>query len=186
MQAGVNQVKKGMCLELNGDAYLIVDRQHVKPGKGGAFVRIKLKNVRLGTVIDRTFRPDEKVTVAYIEKKNIQYLYSAGSSYEFMDHDTYDQITLHAEQLGGVVYYLKENLEVAALVYKNKIIALEPPIFIDLKITTTEPGIRGDTSRAGNKPAKTETGMSIMVPLFINEGDVVRIDTRTNEYAGRA
>ncbi len=186
MQVGFNQVKKGMCIELNGDPFLIIERQHVKPGKGGAFVRTRLKNMRLGAVIDRTFRPDEKVKVAYIEKKNIQYLYSSKDTYEFMDHDTFDQITLHREQLGDVVYYLKENLEVTALMYKNKIIALEPPLFIEMEITSAEPGIRGDTSRAGTKPAKTETGMKVMVPLFINEGDVIRIDTRTKEYASRA
>ena len=186
MQAGIKQVKKGFSIELGGEAYYVVDREHVKPGKGGAFVRTKLRNIKLGTIVDRTFRPDEKVEVAHIEKKNIQYLYSTKDTYEFMDHDTYDQMTFHREQLGNVVNYLKENVEVTALVYKNEIIALEPPIFIDLKILSTEPGIRGDASRAGTKPAKTETGMTILVPLFISEGEVVRIDTRTGEYAGRS
>lgn len=186
MQMGVNQIKKGFAVELNGDVYYVIEYQHVKPGKGGAFVRTKLKNIRLGNVVDRTFRPDEKLEVAYVDKKNIQFLYSSHDMYEFMDHSTYDQIGIPREQLGNVINYLKENMEVTALVYKNKIMALEPPIFIDLKIVSTEPGIRGDTSRAGNKPAKTETGITIVVPLFINEGDIVRIDTRTGEYVSRA
>ena len=186
MEVGINQTKKGFAIELNKEVYYIIERDHVKPGKGGAFVRVKLKNIKLGTVIDRTLKPDEKVKIAYIEKKNIQFLYSAGDAYEFMDHDTYDQITLHREQLGDMVNYLKENIEVTALVYNKNIISLEPPIFIEMKITSTEPGIKGDTSKAGTKPAKTETGMNIQVPLFVNEGDIVRVDTRTNEYAGRA
>lgn len=186
MRVGINQIKKGLSIELDGEVYYVIEHAHVKPGKGGAFLRTKLKNIRLGTVVDRTFRPNDTVEVAYIEKKNIQYLYSSNDTYEFMDHDTYDQITLYRDQLGDVVNYLKENLEVTAFVYKNNIIALEPPIFIDMKIVSTEPGIRGDTSRAGTKPATTESGMTILVPLFINEGDVVRIDTRTKEYVSRA
>ncbi|MFC1666651.1 elongation factor P [Candidatus Omnitrophota bacterium] len=186
MQIGLNQMKNGLSIGLDGEIYSVVSCKHVKPGKGGAFMRTKLKNLRSGAVVDKTFRPNEKIEIAYIEKKTIQYLYSSKDLYEFMDHDTYDQITLHREQLGDVVNYLKENAEVSALVYKNKIIALEPPIFIDLKIVSTEPGIRGDTSRSGTKPAKTESGMTVLVPLFINEGDVVRIDTRTKEYTGRA
>jgi len=186
MQIEINQVKKGFSLELNGELYNVIDREHVKPGKGGAFVRVRLKNVKLGTIIGRTFRSGERLETAYIEKKNIQYLYSSKGSYNFMDRDTYEQIHFDRDQLGGVVDYLKENAEVTALVYKNKIIAVEPPIFVDLKIVSTEPGIRGDTSRAGTKPAKTETGMKILVPLFINEGEIVRIDTRSRQYVGRA
>lgn len=186
MQVDINQIRKGHAVEMEGEAYYVVEREHFKPGKGGAFVRLKLKNIKLGTVVDRTVRSGEKIEVVHIEKKNIQYLYSSHDMYEFMDHETFDQISLHKDTLGGTINYLKENLEVTALVYNNKIIALEPPIFVEMKITSTEPGIRGDTSRAGNKPAVTETGMSIMVPLFINEGDIVRVDTRTEEYIGRA
>lgn len=186
MQLEISQIKKGTALELNGNIYYVVERQHVKPGKGGAFIRTKLKNIKAGNVIDRTFRPSEKLEVAYIEKKNIQFLYSSRDMYEFMDHDTYDQITLHRDQLGDVINYLKENMEITALIYKDKVIALEPPIFTDLKITSTEPGIRGDTSRSGTKPATTQTGTTILVPLFVNEGDVIRIDTRTGEYVSRA
>ncbi|MBU1852891.1 MAG: elongation factor P [Candidatus Omnitrophica bacterium] len=186
MQVGINQVKSGSTIEIDNTVYTIVDWKHVKPGKGGAFIRTKLKNIKLGTVIDRTFRPSEKVELAYIDKKTIQYLYSSKDMYEFMDHETYDQISLHRDELGGMVEYLKENLEVTAIIYKKQVLALEPPLFIDMKIVSTEPGIRGDTSRSGTKPARTETGMTVLVPLFVNEGDVIRIDTRTNEYVGRA
>lgn len=179
-------MKNGLSIELGGEVYSVISCKHVKPGKGGAFMRTKLKNLKRGAVIDRTFRPNEKIELAYVEKKNIQYLYSSQDLYEFMDHETYDQITLHREQLGETVNYLKENAEITALVHKGKIIALEPPIFIDLRIVSAEPGIRGDTSRSGTKPAKTESGMTVLVPLFINEGDTVRIDTRTKEYVGRA
>ena len=186
MQVDINQIGKGSTIEINKDVYSVINYQHVKPGKGGAFVRLKLKNLRLGTVIDKTSRAGEKVELAYVEKKNLQFLYSSKDTYEFMDHETYDQVTLHKEQLGEVSNCLKENIEVTAIVFKHNIITLEVPIFIDMKITSTEPGIRGNTSRSGTKPAVTETGMNITVPLFINEGDIVRIDTRTKAYSGRA
>ncbi len=186
MKIAINQVKKGMGIEVDGEVYFVIDSEHVKPGKGGAFVRTKLKNIKLGTIVDRTFRPNDKLEIIYIEKKTIQYLYSSKDTYEFMDRDTYDQISLQRDQIGDMIPYLKEDLEVTALVYKNKIITLEPPIFIDMKIVSTEPGVRGDTSRAGTKPAKTETGIGIQVPLFVNEGDTVRIDTRTGGYVERA
>ena len=186
MQIALNQIRNGLSIELNGEIYFIVECKHVKPGKGGAFMRVKLKNIRQGTIIDMTFRPSEKFEIVYIEKKKFQFLYQSRDIYEFMDQETYDQIGLHKDQLGEVVNYLKENLEVTAIVYKNKVLSLEPPIFIDMKIVSTEHGVRGDTSRAGTKPAKTETGMMILVPLFIDEGTVVRVDTRTKEYAGRA
>lgn len=186
MQIAINQLKSGMSIEFEGGVYYIVERKHVKPGKGGAFMRVKLKNIKLDTMLDRTFRPSEKFEIAYIDKKKMQFLYQTKDIYEFMDQDTYDQVGLHRDQLGEVINYLKENIEVTALIYKNEVISLQPPIFIDLKIVSTEPGIRGDTSRAGNKPAQTETGMTISVPLFVNEGDIVRVDTRTREYTGRA
>ncbi len=186
MQVGVNQIKPGMGVELGGKLFYVTDWQHVKPGKGNAFIRMKFKNIQLETVINKTFRTDEKLAVAHIEKKTIQYLYSSKDIYEFMDQETYEHITLHREQLGKVINYLKESMEVTAIVYKNNVVTLEPPIFIDMKITSTEPGIRGDTSRSGAKPAKTETGMTVQVPLFINEGEVIRIDTRTDKYVGRA
>ena len=186
MQIGINQVKNGLTIELDNDVYCVVDSEPVKPGKGSAFLRTKLKNMRLGTTINRTFRSNEKIEVAYIDKKNMQYLYCSHDMYEFMDHETYEQLSIHRDQLGDVVNYLKENIEMTAIIYKNKVIAIEPPTFIDLKIISTEPGVRGDTSKAGTKPAETETGLVVTVPLFINEGDVIRVDTRTNEYTGRA
>jgi elongation factor P len=174
MQVDINQIKTGLAIE------------HVKPGKGSAFVRTRLRNIKLGNMIDRTFRSGEKIEVAFIEKKNIQYLYSSNDLYEFMDHETYEQFSLHRDQLGDVINYLKENLEVTALVHNNRIIALEPPVFIDMRVISTEPGIKGDTSKAGTKPAKIESGMIVLVPLFVNEGDIIRIDTRTGGYVGRS
>jgi len=184
MQAGINDIKNGLSIEIDGEAYYVISYENVKPGKGSAFVRTKLKNIRTGAMLERTFR-NEKIETADIEKKTLQYMYASGDVFEFMDHDTYDQIPLHKEQVGEVANYLKENMEVTALIFKDKILTLEPPIFIELKIISTEPGIRGDTSKSGNKPAKTETGLTVSVPLFVNEGDVIKIDTRTKQYAGR-
>ncbi|MDP8230146.1 MAG: elongation factor P [Candidatus Gorgyraea atricola] len=186
MSISLNQIKNGLSIEMGGILYFIVDGKHVKPGKGGAFMRVKLKNIKTGAVIDRTFRPNEKFELAYIEKKNLQFLYQSKDIYEFMDHETYDQMSLHSDQLGDAVNYLKENLEVTALVHKGNVLSLELPTSIELKIVSTEPGIRGDTSRAGTKPAKTETGMTVLVPLFINEGETILVDTRTKKYLGRA
>lgn len=184
MQAGINDIKNGLSIELDGTVCYVVSYENVKPGKGSAFVRTKLRNIKTGAILERTFR-NEKIETADIDKRTYQYLYTSGDTYEFMDHDTYDQITLHRDQVGEVINYLKENMEATALIYKDQVLTLEPPMFIDLKITETEPGIRGDTSKSGNKPAKTETGLIVSVPLFISEGDVVRIDTRTKSYVGR-
>lgn len=184
MQAGINDIKNGLTIELEGAVYYVASYENVKPGKGSAFVRTRLKNIKTGAVIERTFR-NEKIEIVDIDKRTFVYMYTSGDIYEFMDRDTYDQIALHRDQVGEVVNYLKENMEATALIYKDQVLTLEPPIFIDLKIVGTEPGIRGDTSRSGNKPAKTETGFILSVPLFINEGDVVRIDTRTKGYVGR-
>jgi len=186
MQIDINQIKEGVAIEIEGEAYYVVNCEHVKPGKGSAFVRTKLKNIKAGNIIDKTFRSGDKIELAFIEKKSLQFLYASGDLYEFMEHETYEQISLHRDQVAGVIDYLKENLDFTALVHNNKIIALEPPIFIDLKIVSTEPGVKGDTSKAATKPAKTETGLTITVPIFIEEGDIVRIDTRTGQYVGRA
>ena len=184
MQAGINDIKNGLSIELEGEVYYVVSYENVKPGKGSAFVRTRMRNIKTGAVIERTFR-NEKIETAEIDKKTLQFMYSSGDIYEFMDIDNYEHVTLHKDQLGEVGNYLKENLEATALVYKDKVITLEPPMFMDLKIIETEHGVRGDTSKSGNKPAKTETGLIVSVPLFINEGDVVRIDTRTKGYTGR-
>jgi len=184
MQVGINDIKTGLSIELEGSVYYVTNYENVKPGKGSAFVRTKLRNIKTGATIERTFR-NEKIETAEIDKRTFQYMYASGDIYEFMDHDTYEQIALHKDQLGETIGYLKENIEATALIYKGQVLTLEPPIFIDLKIVETEPGIRGDTSKSGNKPAKTETGLIVSVPLFVNEGDVVRIDTRTKNYTGR-
>lgn len=184
MQVGINEIKNGLSMELDGTVYYVVSYENIKPGKGSAFVRTKLRNIKTGSILERTFR-NEKIETADIDKRIYQYLYTSGDTYEFMDHDTYDQIALHRDQMGEVLNYLKENMEATALIYKDQVLTLEPPMFMDLKITETEPGIRGDTSKSGNKPAKTETGLIVSVPLFISEGDVVRIDTRTKSYVGR-
>jgi len=184
MQVGINNIKNGLSIELEGVVYYVVSYENVKPGKGSAFVRTKLRNIKTGAILERTFR-NEKIETAEIDKRTYQYMYTSGDMYEFMDHDTYDHISLHRNQVGEVINYLKENMEATALIYKDQVLTLEPPIFIDLKIVETEPGIRGDTSKSGNKPAKTETGSIVSVPLFISEGDTVRIDTRTKNYVGR-
>ena len=184
MQVGINDIKNGLSIELEGEVYYVVSYDNVKPGKGSAFVRTKLRNIKTGAILERTFR-NEKIETAEIDKRTFQYLYTSGDIYEFMDHDTYEQMALHRDEVGEVINYLKENLEATALIYKGRVLTLEPPIFIDLKIAATEPGIKGDTSKSGNKPAKTETGFIVSVPLFVIEGDVVRIDTRTKQYAGR-
>jgi elongation factor P len=184
MQAGINEIKNGLTMELEGAVYYVVSYENVKPGKGSAFVRTKLKNIKTGAVLERTFR-NEKIEIVDIDKRTYQYMYTAGDMYEFMDQDTYDHISLHRDQVGEVVNYLKENMEATALIYKDNVLTLEPPMFVDLKIVETEPGIRGDTSKSGNKPAKTETGLIVSVPLFVGEGETVRIDTRTKSYTGR-
>ena len=185
MLVGINDIKNGLSIELEGAVYYVVGYENVKPGKGSAFVRTKLRNIKTGAILERTFR-NEKIETAEIDKRTFQYLYTSGDIYEFMDHDTYEQMPLHRDQVGGAVDYLKENIEMTALVHKGQVLTLEPPIFIELKIVETEPGIRGDTSKSGNKPAKTETGLVVSVPLFVTEGTVVRIDTRTKQYVGRA
>lgn len=180
-----NQFKNGMAIKLDGTLFFIVDFQHVKPGKGGAFVRTKLKNVKTGAVIDRTFRAGEKFEQAILDKRQMQFLYTDGDSYNFMDNETYNQITLSKEQLGDVMKYVKENSNIDVLVYEDQPINVEPEIFVELKVTQTDPGLKGDTTSGGNKPATMETGAVVQVPLFIQIGDVVKIDTRTNSYITR-
>ena len=179
-------VRNGTTFELEGSVYKVVEFQHVKPGKGAAFVRTKLKNVMTGAVLERTFNPSDKYPGAEIEKKTMQYLYNDGELYYFMDNETYDQIPLNESDLGDTLKYLKENMIVKILSFKGKVFAVEPPMFVELEITYTEPGFAGNTAGAGQtKPAELETGASINVPLFVNTGDVIRIDTRTGEYMER-
>ncbi len=181
-----NQFRSGLFIKLNGNLFMIIQSQHHKPGKGGAFIRTKLKNIKLGTVIDRTFRSGEMVENIFIEEKKYQYLYRADGQYHLMDSETYEQITLSEEKIGEAKKFLKENMEVAASLHEGNILNIKLPIFVNLKIAETEPGIKGDTAKAGTKSAKLETGAAVQVPLFVNKGDTIKIDTRTGKYVGRA
>jgi elongation factor P len=184
MQVSTSEFKKGLKIQFDGEPYSIVDFQHVKPGKGGAFVRTKLKHMKLGRVIDNTFRAGEKVELVDFDEKRMQYLYK-DDRYHFMDLDTYDQISLSPEEVGEAREFLRENTEVEILFIDQSPVSVELPNFIELQIAKTDPGIRGDTASGGSKPATLETGAVIQVPLFLNEGDVVKVDTRSGEYLGR-
>ncbi len=181
-----NELKNGLVIKLNNDLFSVVQFQHIKPGKGGAFVRTKLKNLRLGTVIDRTFREVERIEEAYIDQIHLQYLYQADGHYYFMNNETYDQFSVDKDILGDNIKYLKENLDISAYVHDEQIISVIFPSSITVKVTSTEQGIRGDTARSGNKPAIVETGLKVLVPLFVNSGDKIIVDTRTGRYSGRA
>ena len=178
-------VRNGTTFELDGSVYKVVEFQHVKPGKGAAFVRTKLKNVINGSVIEKTFNPSEKLQGAEIEKREMQYLYNDGDLYYFMDNETYEQMPLNKDQLGDSLKFIKENMSVKILSFKGKVFSVEPPMFVELEVTYTEPGFSGNTTTTSGKPAKLETGLEIQVPLFVNIGDVLRIDTRTCEYMER-
>jgi elongation factor P len=180
------EFRKGMTFEMDGQVLMVVDFQHVKPGKGAAFVRTKIKNVITGSVIERTFNPTEKFPEAVIERKEMQYLYKDGSLYYFMDLDTYEQIPLNYDIVEEAIVYLKENDNAIIKFYKGEAFSVEAPNFVELEITHTEPGVKGDTATNTLKPATVETGTTIMVPLFINTGDRIRIDTRSGEYMERA
>ena len=178
-------LRKGNVFELDNQVFRVVDFQHVKPGKGAAFVRTKIKNVITGAVLERTFNPSEKLQGAEIEKREMQYLYNDSGIYYFMDNETYEQTPLNEEQLGDSLKYLKENMNVKILSFKGKVFAVEPPMFVELEVTYTEPGFSGNTTTTSGKPAKLENGLEISVPLFVEIGDVLRIDTRTGEYMER-
>jgi len=180
-----NDFHTGVTIELEGEIYTVVDFQHVKPGKGSAFVRSKLKNIRTGSVTEKTFRAGEKMPRAHLEHKKMQYLYTSGTDFFFMDTETYDQLSLDEKQLGNAIKYLIENMEIDVVQYKGEIIGVEVPMFVELKVAETDPGFKGDTASGGSKPAKLETGLIIQVPFFISEGDRVRVDTRTGEYMER-
>ena len=181
-----NDFRPGVTIEIDGMAWQVIEFQHVKPGKGAAFVRVKLKNLQSGSVVERTFNAGEKVPNAQVERKQMQYLYESDDTYNFMDTETYDQIMLTKEQLGNALNFIIENMEITVLSFKGTVIGVEIPNSVELKVVETEPGIRGDTATGGVKPAKMETGYVVKVPLFINEGDVLRIDTRSGAYLERA
>ncbi|WP_418747392.1 elongation factor P [Frisingicoccus sp.] len=177
--------RNGLTIEYEGNVYQVIEFQHVKPGKGAAFVRTKLKNIKSGGVVEKTFRPTEKCPQAHIERKDMQYLYSDGDLYHFMDVETYDQIALSDDQVGDTLKFVKENEMVKILSHNGEVFAMEAPLFVELEITETEPGFKGDTSTGATKPATVETGALVYVPLFVEIGDVIKIDTRTGEYLSR-
>ena len=178
-------VRNGTTFEMDNGVYKVVEFQHVKPGKGAAFVRTKLKNVITGAVLEKTFNPSEKLQGAEIEKREMQYLYNDGDLYYFMDNETYEQLPINKEDLGDMLRFLKENMNVKILSFKGNVFSVEPPMFVELEITYTEPGFKGDTSTGATKPATLETGLELQVPMFVNIGDILRIDTRTCEYMER-
>jgi len=185
MLVSTAEFRRGLKIEVDGNPYNIVESQHVKPGKGGAFVRTKLKHLRLGTVVDRTFRSGEKFETVDFEQKPMQFLYR-DDQFHFMNLETYEQIALSPESVGEGAQYLKENMEVDVLYINGAPFGVELPTFAELTVVRTDPGLRGDTASGGSKPATVETGAVIQVPLFINEGDVLRVDTRTGAYIERA
>lgn len=181
-----NDFKTGLTIELEGAILQIVDFQHVKPGKGAAFVRCKLKNVETGATTEKTFNPKEKIEKAHIERKNMQYLYASGDDFNFMDTETYEQIVLTSDQLESNVKFLIEDMSITVLYHKERAIGIELPNSVVLEVVETEPGIKGDTASGGSKPATMQTGLVIQVPFFINVGDKLRVDTRTSSYIERA
>ena len=180
------EFRNGVTFEFEGNVYQIVEFQHVKPGKGAAFVRTKLKNVITGGVVEKTFRPTEKCEKAMIERRDMAFSYSDGDLYYFMDQETFDMMPLSTEQVGDALKFVTENMICRILSYKGNVFGIEPPTFVELTVAQTEPGVKGDTATGATKPATLETGATIMVPLFINEGEKIRIDTRTGEYMERA
>ncbi|MBQ4516060.1 MAG: elongation factor P [Clostridia bacterium] len=179
------EFRNGITFEFEGNVYQVVEFQHVKPGKGAAFVRTKLKNVITGGVVEKTFRPTEKCAKAHIERKSMSYSYNDGDLYYFMDNETFDMLPLSPDQLGDALKFVTENMNVTILSYKGSVFGVEPPTFVELSIADTEPGFKGDTTTGATKPATLETGAVINVPLFVNQGDMIRVDTRTGEYMER-
>lgn len=180
-----NDLRPGTTIEMEGVAYTVVDFQHVKPGKGAAFVRTKLKNIKTGNVNEITFRAGEKIARAIMEKKEYQYMYVTGDEFNFMDNETYDQITLTRDQLGDSAKWLKEGMNVEVLYFQGAIMGVSIPNFVELEIIETPPGVKGDTASGGGKPATLEGGAVVQVPFFVNTGDKIRVDTRTGEYLDR-
>ena len=178
--------RNGVTIEYNGNVCQIIEFQHVKPGKGAAFVRTKLKDIINGGVTEQSFRPTEKFPQARVDRKDMQYLYQDGDLYNFMDNETYEQISLTAEVVGDSLKFVKENETVKVNSYNGNVFAVEPPLFVELEITETGPGFKGDTATGATKPATVETGATVNVPLFVEIGNVIKIDTRTGEYLSRA
>ncbi len=180
------EFRNGVTFDVDGNVFQIIEFQHVKPGKGAAFVRTKIRNVISGSVTDRTFSPNEKFPTAFVERKDMEYLYNDDGLYYFMDSETYENIPINADKLGDSFKFVKENIVCKVLSYRGVIFGVEPPTFLELQVAQTDPGFKGDTATNASKPATLETGAEIRVPLFINEGDMIRVDTRTGEYLERA
>lgn len=185
MALSINEIKVGHTILVDGDVYAAIDIHHVKPGKGSAFVRVKIRKLKNNSVLERTFRGDEKIEQAFVEERKLQYLYFSGDMFHFMDQDTFEEIDISAEALGENKMFLKDNLAVSGYFYQHETLNVSLPNFVEYAITHTEPGIKGDTAKSGNKPAEIETGATVQVPLFINEGDIVKVDTRTGTYVER-
>lgn len=177
--------RNGVTIELEGNVYQIIEFQHVKPGKGAAFVRTKLKNIKSGGVVEKTFRPTEKCPKAHVDRKDMQYLYKDGDLYYFMDSETYEQVALSQDAVGDALKFVKENEVCKVCSHKGEVFSVEPPLFVELVITETEPGFKGDTATGATKPATVETGAQVQVPLFVDQGETIKIDTRTGEYLSR-
>lgn len=178
--------RNGVTFEMDGNVVQIMEFQHVKPGKGAAFVRTKFKNVISGAVVERSFNPSEKFPTAFVERRDMQYSYSDGELFYFMDNETYEQVPINASVLGDSFRFVKEEMECKVLSYKGSVFGVEPPFFVELEVTETDPGFKGDTATNATKPAIVETGAEVKVPLFIEQGDRIKIDTRTGEYMERA
>ncbi len=178
--------RNGATFEMDGSVYQIIEFQHVKPGKGAAFVRTKIRNVISGAVVEKTFNPSDKYPTAYVERKDMEYLYNDGGLYYFMDNETYESVPIGADTLSDNFKFVKENMVCKVLSFKGTVFGVEPPTFVELEVTKTDPGFKGDTATNATKPATLETGAEIRVPLFIDEGDMIRVDTRTGEYMERA
>jgi len=179
------EFRNGVTIELDGGIFTIVDFQHVKPGKGAAFVRSTLRNLESGSILEKTFRPSEKMPRAHIERRDLQYMYNDGQLYYFMDTESFEQLEINASEVAENMIFVKENEMVKILEHNGRIFGIEPPMFVELAITDTEPGFKGDTAQGATKPATVETGATVKVPLFISIGEVIKIDTRTGEYLGR-
>jgi elongation factor P len=181
----INEIKNGLTILVDDIVYMVIDSQHIKPGKGAAFCRAKLRNLKNNNVLERTFRGDEKIEEAYIEEKRLQYQYVSSGMFHFMDQENYEDVSISEDTMEDKAKFLKDNIEVAAFYYKDEVLYVNLPNFVEYKITHTEPGIKGDTAKSGTKPATIDSGAQVNVPLFVDEGDVIKVDTRTGGYVER-
>ena len=185
MALSINEIKSGITIFVDNQVWIVVDTQHVKPGKGAAFVRAKLRNLKNSSIQEKTFRGDEKIEEAYVEERKLQYQYSSGDMFHFMDQENYEDVAISSDNMGEKSKFLKDNIDVAAYFYKDEILNVNLPNFVEYEISHTEPGIKGDTAKSGTKPAEIESGAVVQVPLFINAGDRIKVDTRTGQYVER-